>query len=178
MRRARLARPWLLTVADELGENPSPGLGDEGESVERALGERLRAAEGASERRSLAALAREIGSLPGDRARAAVEVSAQLAPISLRASAEFLRAVPQASQLLDAEELRAWGEMGRRLAMADGETGAQFFAAGVTGLVGVPRGARALLLQVCARQMTLSTSIATETFHSAAALAESIGDPD
>ncbi|HLL74182.1 MAG TPA: VWA domain-containing protein [Pyrinomonadaceae bacterium] len=148
------------------------------ESVERALGERLRAAEGATERMSLAALAREIGSLPGDQARAAVEVSAQLAPISLRASAEFLRAVPVAAQLLDAEELRAWGEMGRRLAMADVETGAQFFAAGVAGLVGVPRGARALLLQVCARQMTLSTSIANETFRSAATLAESVGDPE
>jgi hypothetical protein len=155
-------------------EEDADGVG----SVERALGERLRAAEGAVERRSLAALAREIGNLPGDRARAAVEVSAQLAPISLRASAEFLRAVPAAAGLLDAEELRAWGEMGRRLAMADVETGAQFFAAGVTGLVGVPRGARALLLQVCARQMTLSTSIATETFHSAAALAESVGDPE
>jgi hypothetical protein len=149
-----------------------------GESVERALGERLRAAEGASERKSLAALAREIGGLPGEAARAAVEVSAQLAPISLRASAEFLRAVPVAAQLLDAEELRAWGEMGRRLSMADVETGAQFFAAGVAGLAVVPKGARALLLQVCARQMTLSTSIATDTFRSAAALAEVVGDAE
>jgi nitric oxide reductase NorD protein len=163
-------------TADEL--SGADAAGGDSRPLQEAIGERLRAAEGATERRSLAALAREIGVLPGDRARAAVEVSAQLAPISLRASAEFLRAVPQAAQLLDAEELRAWGEMGRRLAMADVETGAQFFAAGAGGLLGVPRGARSLLLQVCARQMTLSTSIATDTFRGAPALAEVVGDPE
>jgi len=162
----------------EREENAGPESGGEAVSVERALGEHLRAAaSGAGERRGLAGLAREIAGLPADAARAAVEVSAQLAAISLRASVEFLRAVPAAARLLDAGELRAWGELGRRLAMADVETGAQFFAAGVSGLAGVPRGARELLLQVCARQMTLSTSIATDTFRNAPALAEAVGDP-
>src|SRR5438270_12429082 len=38
----------------------------------------------------------------------------------------------------------------RSLVMADVETGSAFFTAGVEGLSEVPRGARLLLLQVCA----------------------------
>ena len=142
------------------------------------LGEQLRAAEGAGERVRLGGLAREIAGLSADRAVAAAEVSAQLAPLSFRAAVEFLRAVPGAAQWLEAEELRAWGEMGRRLVMADVETGAQFFAAGVAGLAEVPRAARPRLLQVCVRQMSLSTSIATETFRAAPALAAAVGDAE
>ncbi len=132
----------------------------------------------AGERRTLAALARELSNLPADSARAAVEVSAALAAVSLRVSREFLRAAPAAARVLSGEELRAWGELGRRLAMADAETGANFFAAGVADLRAVPTEARAQLLQVCTRQMALSTSVATETFRRAPALAAAVGDAE
>lgn len=145
---------------------------------ERTLRERLRAVRSPSERRTIAGLAREIGKLPAERARAALEMSAQLAAISLRASIEFLRVAPQAARLLEADELRAWGELGRRLTMADVETGINFFDAGVAELICVPPEARPLLLQVCARQMTLSTSIATETFRRAPELAGAVGDAE
>jgi hypothetical protein len=150
--------------------------GDEARFVEESLRERLSAVGSASERRTFARLAREIASLPGDRARAVVEVSAQLAAVSLRACVEFLRAAPAAARVLDTEELRAWGELGRRLAMADTETGAQFFAAGADDLVAVPHEARSLLFQTCARQMSLSTSVALETFRAAREVAHSVGD--
>jgi nitric oxide reductase NorD protein len=149
---------------------------EEARSVEESLAERLRAVGGSSERRTLASLAREIGGLPADRARAVVEVSAQLATLSLRVSMEFLRASPEAARVLEAEELRAWGELGRRLAMADTETGANFFAAGARGLAGVPHDSRALLFQLCGRQMTLSTSIAVETFRTADDVARAVAD--
>lgn len=149
---------------------------DDSRSVEETINERLGAGVAASERQTFAKLAREIGSLPADRARAVLEVSAQLAPLSLRACAEFVRAAPRAARLLDAEDLRAWGELGRRLAMADTETGTSFFAAGAQELAGVPTEARTLLLQVCARQMTLSTSIAVETFRHAGAVAGAVHD--
>jgi nitric oxide reductase NorD protein len=132
----------------------------------------------ASERRTLAGLARGLGHLPADRARAAVEVSAALAGVSLRVSREFLRAAPAAARVLSADELRAWGELGRRLAMADAETGASFFAAGVAELRVVPVEARAQLWQVCTRQMALSTSVATETFRRASSIAQAVGDAD
>jgi nitric oxide reductase NorD protein len=149
---------------------------EEARAVEESLVERLRAGVGEGERRTLASLAREIASLPADRARAVVEVSAQLAALSLRVCTEFLRAAPEAARVLEAEELRAWGEMGRRLAMADTETGANFFAAGAVELAEVPHDSRALLFQLCGRQMTLSTSIAVETFRAAGDVARAVAD--
>jgi nitric oxide reductase NorD protein len=151
---------------------------DDARTVEETISERLGAVVGASERQTFAKLAREIGSLPADRARVVLEVSALLAPLSLRACAEFVRASPRAARVLDAEDLRAWGELGRRLAMADTETGAQFFVAGAQALSEVPKEARTLLLQVCARQMTLSTAIAVETFRHAGAVAVAVRDAD
>src|ERR1051326_2878438 len=152
--------------------------GGAGEPLEKALRERLRSVRSASERRTIAGLAREIGKLPTDVARAALEVGAGLASVSLRAGVDFLRVVPEAAQVLDAEELRAWGEMGRRLAMADVETGSAFITSGVGRLGGVPRGARLPPLQVCARQLTLSTSVALETYRRAGEVARAVGDEE
>jgi nitric oxide reductase NorD protein len=148
------------------------------EPLEKALRERLRSVRNAGERRTIAGLAREIGKLPADVARAALEAGAALASVSLRAGVDFLRVVPEAARVLDAEELRAWGEVGRRLVMADVETGAAFFTAGVGGLSEVPRGARLLLLQVCARQLSLSTSTALETYRRAPEIARAVGDAE
>jgi nitric oxide reductase NorD protein len=146
------------------------------ETLAEALREHLGEVRSASERRTIAGLVRAVGKLPADRARVALEVSAQLASLSLRAGLEFLRAAVEAAQVLEAAELREWGEMGRRLAMADVETGANFFKAGVGELLEVPVAARPLLFQVCARQLPLSTSIATETFKRAPELARAAVD--
>src|SRR5205823_5041359 len=167
-----MADKYLYDSDEEKGERA------EGEPLERALRERLRSVRSASERRTIARLAREIGKLPAPLARAALEVSAALASVNLRAGVEFLRVVPEAARVLDAEELRAWGEMGRRLVMADVETGVAFITSGVGELSEVPRGARLLLLQVCARQLTLSTSIALETYRGAGRLARAVGDEE
>jgi hypothetical protein len=144
--------------------------------LEEALREQFGEVRSASERRNVAGLVREIGQLPAERARAALEVSAGLAALSLRVGLEFLRAATGAAQVLEAAELREWGEMGRRLAMADVETGANFFRAGVAQLAAVPQSARPLLFQVCSRQLPLSTSIALETFRRAPELAQAVPD--
>src|ERR1041384_4100107 len=144
--------------------------------LESAFRERLRSLKSVTERRTIGGLARELGKLPVDAARAALETSAAIAGVSLRASIEFLRAAPDAARVLEAAELRAWGEMGRRLAMGDVETACTFFASGVEELGDVPREARPLIFQVCTRQMTLSSSVATETFRRAPLLAQSIRD--
>jgi nitric oxide reductase NorD protein len=155
----------------------SGGQGSEqGEPLERALRERLRSIRSATERRTIAGLAREIRKLPADSARAALEVSAAVAGISLRAGVEFLRAVPAAARVLDAGELRAWGELGRRLTMADVETGVAFFAAGAESLSGLPAAARLLLFQVCIKQMSLSTSVALDTYYRAPDTARTVAD--
>jgi hypothetical protein len=148
------------------------------EPLESAFQERLRSVKSVTERRSIAGLARELGMLPADAALAALETSASIAGVSLRASIEFLRAAPAAARVLEAAELRAWGEMGRRLAMGDAETAVSFFFAGVEDLKTVPQEARPLIFQVCSRQMTLSSASALETFKTAPALAGHITDAE
>src|SRR5438270_12416042 len=97
------------------------------ESLESEISERLRAVKNPTERRTIAGLLRQIGSLPLEHTRAALETSAAIAAVSIRASIEFLRATPTVAKILEAAELRAWGELGRRLTMADVENGISFF---------------------------------------------------
>ena len=91
-----------------------------------------------AERQSFLELTRSIAGLPLDQAAAVLETSAAIASISLRAGIEFLRAAPAASHILQPAEMRSWGEMGRRLAMADYESAISFFAEGVESLRAVP----------------------------------------
>src|SRR6266542_6233382 len=104
------------------------------------------------ERQSFLELTRDMARLPLDQAAAALETSAAIAGVSLRASIEFLRAVPGAAQVLGASELRAWGDMGRRLAMSDVETAVTFFNFGVAELRDLAPDAQAILFQLCSRQ--------------------------
>lgn len=162
-------------------EEKSDAAGDEpnqSEPFESEFEERLRSVKSVTERRTLAGLARELGRLPVDAARAALETSASIAGVSLRASIEFLRAAPAASRILEVAELRAWGEMGRRLAMGDVETAITFFNAGAQDLENVPKAARPLIFQVCSRQMTLSSSVALDTFKSAPTLTRHVADAE
>jgi nitric oxide reductase NorD protein len=151
---------------------------EETSPLEGEFHERLRSVKSVTERRTIAGLARELGSLPVDAARAVLETSASVAGVSLRASIEFLRAAPQASRVLASQELRAWGEMGRRLAMGDVETAVSFFNAGVEDLTNVASDARPLIFQVCSRQMTLSSSVALETFKTVPLLARHVTDDE
>src|ERR1041384_7906485 len=87
--------------------------GGDARPLERELRERLRSVRSASERRTIAGLAREIGKLPAPVARAALEVGASLASLSLRAGVDFLRVVPEAAQGPEAEEVGRRGGVGR-----------------------------------------------------------------
>ncbi len=130
-------------------------------------------------KQTLTGLAARLGRLPADKRRVALEMSAALAAISLRVSREFVEAVPRASNILSADDLRNWGELGRRLAMGSAATGVSFFAGeGIENLAGVPESARALVFQICTRQLILSSSIALETFALVPALAEQVNDDE
>ena len=131
-----------------------------------------------AERQSFLKLTRELASLPLDQSAAAIETSAAIAGVSLRASIEFLRGCHAAAQVLQAEELRAWGEFGRRLAMSDVETAVSFFNEGVEDLTQVPDRVRPVVFQLVSRQITLSSSIALETFRRVPALAGIVDDRD
>ena len=129
-----------------------------------------------SERQSFLKLTRDIASLPLEQSAAALETGAAIAATSVRASIEFLRAAPEATKILEAEALREWGELGRRLATSDVETAISFFTAGAADLQALSPEARASLFQLCSRQLGLSTAIAVDTFRTAPALANSISD--
>src|SRR5216684_209685 len=135
------------------------------------IDERLRSVKNPTERRTIAGLLREISHLPLEQTRAALETSASIAAVSFRASIEFLRAAPGVAQVLEPPELRAWGELGRRLTMGDVENGVSFFTSAVGEFISVPPAARPFVFQVCARQMILSAATAAETFRSAPLLA-------
>src|SRR5688500_3941203 len=102
-----------------------------------------------AERQSFLELTRSIASLPLDQAAAVVETSAAIASISLRAGVEFLRAAPAAAHVLEPAEIRSWGEMGRRLAMADYENAISFFSEGVDSLQAVPPTLRPAIFVLC-----------------------------
>lgn len=123
-------------------------------------------------------LARKLSQIPSEKRRVALEASASLAGVSLRVGSEFVQAVPKAARVLEAEDLRLWAEMGRRLAMADVEAGAKFFAEGVADFRQVPKTARSLAFQICMRQLVLSSSIALETFREIPPLAKQINDAE
>ena len=132
--------------------------------------------DGSKHKNTLTGLARRLGKMPADKKRAALETSAALAAVSLRASREFVEAVPQAAKVLSADDLRSWGEMGRRLTMGSADTGTAFFAAGVTGMRKVPASARSAVFQLCIRQLVLSSSTALETFERIPKLVNEIDD--
>lgn len=131
-----------------------------------------------AERQSFLELTRSIASLPLDQAAAVLETSAAIASISLRAGIEFLRAAPAASHILQPAEMRAWGEMGRRLAMADYESAVAFFAEGIETLSSVPPELRPAIFVLCTRQMTLSTVVGRETLKSIPSVVAEINDPE
>jgi nitric oxide reductase activation protein len=147
------------------------------QELAEAFDGRLQAGAPSGERKSLTALARELAHLPLDVARAALETSALIAGVSLRASGEFLRAVPAAAREINGEDLRSWGEMGRRLAMSDAETAVGFYHAGVAGLGQLSAPVRAALWKICLRQMTLSSTIAIDTLRQTPELAASVSQP-
>jgi len=115
-----------------------------------------------------------LAGLPVEQSAAALETSAAIAGVSLRAGIEFLRAAPAAAEVLQAAELRSWGELGRRIAMSDVETAATFFNEGVGELRPVPEAVLPSLFQLCSRQITLSVPIAIETLRGIPGLASAV----
>ena len=127
-------------------------------------------------KQTLTGLAARLGRLSADKKRVALEISAALAGVSLRVSRDFVEAVPKAAKILSADDLRSWGELGRRIAMGSAEAGSKYFAAGANDLSKVPEAARDDLFKICMRQLVLASSTALETLRFAPELAKAIGD--
>ena len=122
--------------------------------------EDLHAEPHSAERQSFLKLTRELASFPLDQSSAALETAAAIAGVSsLRAGIEYLRAAPAAREVLQAAELRSWGEMGRQVAMTEVETAVTFFSEGVDATRRtIPDAVFRSFFQLCSRQIALSSS--------------------
>ena len=158
-------------MSDELDKTPDEGNTSPSEQTSEQL-----TPAASAERQSFLRLTRELASLAPDKSAAALETSAAIAGVSLRAGIEFLRAAPAAAEVLEAAELRSWGDLGRRLALSDVESAITFFTAGVAEFKDTPASVHALVFQLCARQITLSPQVASETLRTLPALAQAIND--
>jgi uncharacterized protein YegL len=123
-------------------------------------------------------LARRLNRISPEHKKVAIEMTASLAGVSLRVSKTFVEATPKACKVLTPEDLRSWAEMGRKLAMMNAESGAKFFAHGVSEFKKVPEKARHLVFQICMRQLVLSSSTAIETFESIPELSRQVVDDE
>lgn len=121
-------------------------------------------------------LARRLNRISPEHKKVAIEMTANLAGVSLRVSKTFVEATPKACKILSPDDLRNWAEMGRKLAMANAESGADYFKKGVAEFKKVPEKSRRLVFQICIRQLVLSSSIAIETFESIPNLARQVAD--
>lgn len=125
---------------------------------------------------TLDVLAKRIWRLPADRARASIDLGIALGAVSLRAAVELLRTAPDVAPLLAPDDLRAWGDIGSRLASLNPDVSIEFFAASHDVLERLPATKRNLVLQFVARQAVLSNRTAVESFKFAPELVEQLGD--
>jgi hypothetical protein len=122
------------------------------------------------------AVAKRLWKLPADKAVVAVDLGVSLAGVSMRLGLDCLRAAPDVGRLVQADDLRAWGEIARRLAATNPDVASEYFAVSPTILAALPPEKRTLLLQLVGRQASLSSRIALDTFKFVPEFVERIGE--
>jgi nitric oxide reductase NorD protein len=139
--------------------------------IKKALSNNLKGAAAST----IEAISRRIGLLPKERARIAVEMGIALATSSLRAALEFLRAAEPCARLLEADDMKFWGEIGKRLAHTNPDAAADFFQSSQKTFSSINQNLRPTLLRLTGRQAMLSSSTALECFKSAPEIINSLG---
>ncbi|MBI4851201.1 MAG: VWA domain-containing protein [Acidobacteria bacterium] len=104
--------------------------------------------------------------IPADRILLVLDLTTSLAAISLRSSVEFLMVVPEIARTIEQSELRAWGEIGKRLASTNPDSAIEFFHSSLPILNSIAKGFLLRCLTLVSRQAALSTSLALDCFKS------------
>src|SRR5215216_75167 len=148
------------------------------DSMEREINKRLKKHLKGLTASTLEALARGLGALPYERVLLTTDIGIALAATNLRAAVEMLKAAPDVARLIDASDMRVWGEVGKRLSATSAETAMGFFqsSAGVLTLMGEEM--RSPVLRLVNKQAALSANTAIESFKSAPGIIFSIRDSD
>jgi hypothetical protein len=140
--------------------------------VKKQLKKHLRGVGGST----VESIVKRLGVLPYERVLLTTDIGAALAATNLRAAVEMLKASPEVSRLVDASDLRVWGEAGKRLCATNPEGAVSFFSSSNSTLEAIPFEMRSPVLRLVNKQAALSANTASETFNSAARVINTIDD--
>lgn len=126
--------------------------------------------------KTVEALAMKMGLKPSDRGWVTVDIGASLVSVSPKVAMDFFKSVPDVAKVLENGDLRAWAELGKRIAQHNPEEASDFFRYSIETLEVLPEKLRSLLVALCSKQIVLSPAAALTTFRQAPRLAASLGD--
>jgi nitric oxide reductase NorD protein len=127
-------------------------------------------------RNTVESLAMKMGMKPNERGWITVDIGASLVSVSPKVAMDFFKSVPDVAKLLENGDLRAWAELGRRIAINSAEEASDFFRYSIDTLAVLPASVRTLLIALCSKQIVLSPTAALATFRGAPRSAASMGD--
>ncbi len=127
-------------------------------------------------RNTVEALAMKMGLKPNERGWVTVDIGASLVSVSPKVAMDFFKSVQEVSHLVDNGDLRAWAEMGRKIALNSAEEAGDFFRYSGEVLAALPESLRTLLIALCSKQIVLSPAAALTTFRNAPRTVASLGE--
>jgi len=127
-------------------------------------------------RNTVEALAMKMGLKPNERGWVTVDIGASLVSVSPKVAMDFFKSVQEVSHLVDNGDLRAWAEMGRKIALNSAEEAGEFFRYSNEVLAPLPESLRTLLIALCSKQIVLSPAAALATFRNAPRTVASLGE--
>ncbi|MGH9836130.1 MAG: hypothetical protein ACRD9Y_24160, partial [Blastocatellia bacterium] len=127
-------------------------------------------------RNTVEALAMKMGLKPNERGWVTVDIGASLVSVSPKVAMDFFKSVQEVSHLVDNGDLRAWAELGRKIALNSAEEAHDFFRYSIDILAALPETLRSLLIALCSKQIVLSPAAALTTFRNAPRTVASLGE--
>jgi hypothetical protein len=127
-------------------------------------------------RNTVEALAMKMGLKPNERGWVTVDIGASLVSVSPKVAMDFFKSVQEVSHLVDNGDLRAWAEMGRKIALNSAEEAGDFFRYSNDVLAALPESLRTLLIALCSKQIVLSPAAALSTFRNAPRTVAALGE--
>ncbi len=127
-------------------------------------------------RNTVEALAMKMGLKPNERGWITVDIGASLVSVSPKVAMDFFKSVQEVSHLVDNGDLRAWAELGRKIALNSAEEAHDFFRYSIDILAALPVTLRSLLIALCSKQIVLSPAAALTTFRNAPSTVAGLGE--
>ena len=121
-------------------------------------------------------LVKRLRGLPYERVLLTTDIGVMLAGTNPRAGVEMLKAAPEVSLLVEAADLRVWGEAGKRLAATSSDGAVAFFQSSAHILGLIPEDMRSPVLRLVNKQAALSANTAIEGFKAAPNIINTVSD--